>query len=142
MVLLSLVYCYSRFSIYPRHGHPLRRRVHPFHDSFQFVDGLFDVLVDDGYVEQMLVGTLQQLRLVGQFFQAPVELQNVHTTIMFKLCSASRTAFACVRSVSTNVHNANRIRIGIHRAHETGEYTGGVRSSVSSVFPTAISIIL
>lgn len=84
MILLSLVHCYSRFSIHPRHGHPLRRRVHPFHDSFQFVDGLFDVLVDDSYVEQMLVGTLQQLRLVGQFFQAPVELQNVHTTIMFK----------------------------------------------------------
>ena len=47
-------------SVHPLDGHPLSLHAGLLEDLFEGVDGLVDVVVDDGEVEEVLVRLLQQ----------------------------------------------------------------------------------
>lgn len=54
--------------------HPLRFGAESADVVLQNLDGLLDVVVDDGEVEEVAIGVLQQVRLLGEPLQAAVEL--------------------------------------------------------------------
>lgn len=50
-------------SVDPGHGNPLAGGAHQIHGLLQVPDGLVNLVVDDGLVEVVGVGLLQDLRL-------------------------------------------------------------------------------
>ena len=63
-------------SVHPADGHPLRRGADLLQSPLQDADGLVDVVVDDGQVEEVPVGGLQGVGLAGQLLQAAVKVLN------------------------------------------------------------------
>ena len=61
-------------SVDPADGHPLRRGADLLQSPLQDADGLVDVVVDDGQVEEVPVGGLQCVGLAGQLLQAAVKV--------------------------------------------------------------------
>ena len=61
-------------SVDPADGHPLRRGADLLQSPLQDADGLVDVVVDDGQVEEVPVGGLQGVGLAGQLLQAAVKV--------------------------------------------------------------------
>lgn len=53
-------------SVDPGHRNPLAGGAHQIHGHFQVLDGLIDLIVDDGLVKVVGVGLLQDLRLFLQ----------------------------------------------------------------------------